>query len=120
MPRVDGVRAAEEMRSLIARGVRPETPIVALSAACSPQEKERCRRAGIVAHLAKPLRLEMMSVLDGILSEARARRGRGGAAGGAAGGSGGRGGAPRFPAPAPPPASAAPQQAEGDERASAV
>lgn len=76
MPNCDGVRAAEEMRSLISRGVCPETPIVALSAACSPEEKERCRRAGIVAHLAKPLRLEMLSVLDGILSDAREKRAR--------------------------------------------
>lgn len=71
MPCMDGIESATRMRALMRSGERPETPIVALSASCAPEEKERCRLAGISYHLAKPMKLEMMAVLDRVISEAQ-------------------------------------------------
>jgi signal transduction histidine kinase/ActR/RegA family two-component response regulator len=53
MPRMDGVAAAEAIRALA--GPRGAVPIIALTADVMPQQVERCRRAGMVDHIAKPI-----------------------------------------------------------------
>jgi len=71
MPRMDGVAAAEAIRAL--EGPRGRTPIIALSADVMPQQVERCRRAGMVDHIAKPIdRDTLYRVVDRWLSRDRA------------------------------------------------
>ncbi len=53
MPRMDGLAATRAIRAL--GGPRGETPIIALTADVMPQQVERCRRAGMVDHIAKPI-----------------------------------------------------------------
>lgn len=64
MPKLDGWAATERIRS---RGQAPLTsasqrctsscPIIALTAAALPEERNRCCNAGMDAFLAKPLKL---------------------------------------------------------------
>jgi signal transduction histidine kinase/DNA-binding response OmpR family regulator len=54
MPRVDGFEATMRIR---AREAGDRTPIVALSASAMPEDRERCRAAGMDDHVAKPISL---------------------------------------------------------------
>ena len=60
MPLMDGLTAATKIMAALGAAA---PPIVALSAACSPEEKQRCTDAGITMHLSKPMRLEQMGIL---------------------------------------------------------
>jgi signal transduction histidine kinase/ActR/RegA family two-component response regulator len=58
MPRMDGVAACEAIRALMSPA--GAVPIIALSADVMPQQIERCRRAGMVDHVAKPIDREAL------------------------------------------------------------
>jgi CheY-like chemotaxis protein/nitrogen-specific signal transduction histidine kinase/HPt (histidine-containing phosphotransfer) domain-containing protein len=58
MPKLDGVAATAELR--LKEGVNKHTPIIALSAAVSPADRERCRLAGMDGFLPKPIRLDAL------------------------------------------------------------
>ena len=58
MPRMDGLAAARAIRAL--PGQAGQTPIIALSADVLPHQVERCRQAGMVDHLAKPLQRQKL------------------------------------------------------------
>ena len=58
MPRMDGLAASQAIRAL--GGAVSLTPIIALSADAMPEQVERCRRAGMVDHLAKPIDREAL------------------------------------------------------------
>jgi signal transduction histidine kinase/CheY-like chemotaxis protein len=62
MPVMDGYEASRQIRS---SGRWPNLPIVALTANAMPEERERCRAAGMNDYLAKPFRrTELLNVLD--------------------------------------------------------
>jgi CheY-like chemotaxis protein len=54
MPEMDGLEAAQAIRALPDRA-RAGVPIFALTADVFPETRERCRAAGIVAFLTKPV-----------------------------------------------------------------
>lgn len=58
MPRMDGLAASQAIRALV--GPVSLTPIIALSADAMPEQIERCQRAGMVDHLAKPIDREAL------------------------------------------------------------
>jgi len=58
MPRMDGLAATRAIRAL--PGASGKTPIIAMSADVLPQSVERCRAAGMVDHLAKPVQLRAL------------------------------------------------------------
>ena len=71
MPRMDGLAATRAIRAL--DGARGQAPIIALTADVMPQQIERCRRAGMVDHVAKPIdRDTLYRVVDHWLSHAAA------------------------------------------------
>ncbi len=71
MPRMDGLAATRAIRAL--GGPRSQTPIIALTADVMPQQVERCRKAGMVDHIAKPIDRETLyRVVDHWLSRDRA------------------------------------------------
>ncbi|MGH7858130.1 MAG: response regulator, partial [Candidatus Binatia bacterium] len=60
MPRMDGLEAARAIR----QGATERIPIVALTASAYPEDRERCRDAGMDDYLAKPVKqAELESVL---------------------------------------------------------
>jgi CheY-like chemotaxis protein len=58
MPRMDGLAATRAIRALA--GPAGQAPIIAMSADVLPQSVERCRAAGMVDHLAKPVQLRAL------------------------------------------------------------
>jgi CheY-like chemotaxis protein len=58
MPEMDGFRATGEIRKQ-EKGDR-RVPIIALTAAAFPADREQCRKAGMDDHLAKPLRVTQL------------------------------------------------------------
>jgi len=60
MPRMDGLQATRELRSLQAAGRWAGCPIVALTAHTSEEERQACHAAGMDAMLTKPLTLDML------------------------------------------------------------
>lgn len=62
MPVMDGYEASRQIRR---SGRWPNLPIVALTANAMPEERERCRTAGMTDYLSKPFRREeLATVLD--------------------------------------------------------
>ncbi|WP_286184379.1 response regulator [Pantoea sp. Cy-639] len=62
MPVMDGYEASRRMRQ---SGRWPDLPIVALTANAMPEERERCRAAGMNDYLAKPFRREeLLALID--------------------------------------------------------
>ena len=74
MPVMDGVTAA---RSIIAALGDAAPPIVALTASCSDEEKQRCADAGFTAHLSKPMCVARMGTLRDIVLQRRSSRAAG-------------------------------------------
>lgn len=69
MPVMNGYEASRQIRQ---SGRWPQLPIVALTANAMPEERERCRAAGMSDYLAKPFRREeLISLLDQWLPPAR-------------------------------------------------
>jgi CheY-like chemotaxis protein len=70
MPEMDGVEASLRLRE---RGYSPEElPIIALTAHDLPEERRRCRRAGMTGFLVKPLQLEELDALLASLARGKA------------------------------------------------
>ena len=69
MPVMDGFDAAKAMRE---RGVK--TPIYALTAAVSTEDRERCLAAGMNDLLPKPLRLERLKEVLALVSSGSSSR----------------------------------------------
>ena len=60
MPVMDGYETSRQIRQ---SGRWPDLPIVALTANAMPEERERCRSAGMNDYLAKPFRREELAAL---------------------------------------------------------
>jgi signal transduction histidine kinase/CheY-like chemotaxis protein len=58
MPKMDGLAATRAIRAL--KGAAGKTPIIAMSADVMPNSVDRCRAAGMVDHLAKPVQLKAL------------------------------------------------------------
>ncbi len=58
MPRMDGLAAARAIKAL--DGPAARVPIIALSADVMPHQIERCRQAGMVDHVAKPIQRDAL------------------------------------------------------------
>ncbi|HNH36754.1 MAG TPA: response regulator, partial [Rhodocyclaceae bacterium] len=64
MPELDGYELASRLRE-----TAPQLPVIGLTAHAMPEEKERCRKAGMVEHLTKPVDIE--ALVDAIRRHAR-------------------------------------------------
>ena len=63
MPILDGLGASREMCSAMASGEAAETPIYALTASCSDEERARCAEAGMADLIPKPIKLDVLKEL---------------------------------------------------------
>jgi CheY-like chemotaxis protein len=63
MPGVDGLQAAARIRAFEAEAGSPATPIVALTANASAQDREACLAAGMQDFLTKPVDRERLAAL---------------------------------------------------------
>lgn len=55
MPEMDGLEATKAIRAGKVAGVRPNIPVIALTALVMPADKKRCLEAGMDAYLPKPV-----------------------------------------------------------------
>jgi CheY-like chemotaxis protein len=70
---MDGLAATRAIRQL--GGAGGQVPIIAMSADVMPQSIERCRSAGMVDHLAKPVQMKALhEVLARRMAEQQQRR----------------------------------------------
>jgi PAS domain S-box-containing protein len=60
MPVLDGLQATERIRQLPGLG---ELPVIAMTANATPQDRERCLRAGMNDHVGKPFDIEQLVAL---------------------------------------------------------
>ena len=75
MPGMDGLAATRAIRQLDGPGA--QTPIIAMSADVMPQNIERCRAAGMVDHLAKPVQIKTLhAVLARCMTEQKNKQKR--------------------------------------------
>lgn len=51
------------MCAAMASGEAPATPLYALTASCSDEERARCAEAGMVGLIPKPIKLELLKQL---------------------------------------------------------
>ena len=72
MPRVSGLEAARAILAAQAAAGLPQTPILALTASCSADEKARCQSAGRIGHVPKPCRPEHLLVVQAAVAAALA------------------------------------------------
>jgi CheY-like chemotaxis protein len=64
MPEMDGLEATREIRKL-ERTTGTHVPIVALTARSMKGDEERCREAGMDAHLSKPIKVaDLLAVIS--------------------------------------------------------
>ena len=63
MPILDGLGASREMCAAMASGEAAETPIYALTASCSDEERARCAEAGMAGLIPKPIKLDVLKEL---------------------------------------------------------
>jgi CheY-like chemotaxis protein len=63
MPVLDGLGAAREMCAAMASGEAAATPIYALTASCSDEERARCAEAGMSGLIPKPIKVELLKSL---------------------------------------------------------
>jgi CheY-like chemotaxis protein len=68
MPVMDGFEAARNIRALEEESGAKKTPIIALTAGVSPEDKARCNQAGMTGYLPKPFTI---SDLSGVLRRHR-------------------------------------------------
>lgn len=63
MPVMDGLTASRRIAELARSEGRHPTPVVALTASCSEEEKRRCAEAGMSGHISKPVKLDVLQTL---------------------------------------------------------
>ena len=63
VPLMDGLTASRAIVEVARSTGRRPTPVVALTASCGDDEKQRCAEAGMVGHVAKPVKLEVLQAL---------------------------------------------------------
>jgi len=69
MPVLDGWSATREIRAWEKQNGRPPTPIIALTASASQEDRERCQEAGCTLFLSKPLlKPELLKAVAGVVS----------------------------------------------------
>ncbi|HDY87991.1 MAG TPA: response regulator, partial [bacterium] len=54
MPKMDGIKAAQAIRSSTDNAFNPEIPIIAVTAHAFEEEKEKCLKAGMNSCVTKP------------------------------------------------------------------
>jgi signal transduction histidine kinase len=70
MPEMDGYEATERIRML--PGSRGRAPIIGVTADAFQENRERCARAGMNAHLSKPFtRAELFAAIDCVLQQSQ-------------------------------------------------
>jgi CheY-like chemotaxis protein len=62
MPHMDGLEATRGIRAIEAESGAPRTPILALTANASAEDREACLAAGMDGFLAKPLDRERLAL----------------------------------------------------------
>jgi len=63
MPRMDGFAATAAIQARAAEAATAATPIIAMTASSMPEDRERCRAAGMDDFVAKPVRAEDLDVV---------------------------------------------------------
>lgn len=61
MPGMDGFEATAKIRAIEASSGKDRIPIIAFTANVSPEDKERCKAAGMDTHLGKPVTIKSIS-----------------------------------------------------------
>src|SRR6185312_11082739 len=70
MPNVDGLEAAQQIRTIESERGSPRTPIVALTANAFAEDREACLAAGMDGFLVKPLdRERLAAALDKVAAK---------------------------------------------------
>ena len=70
MPVLDGLEAARAIRAAEAKGGRGRTPILAVTADASDQQRQAYMAAGMDGHVAKPIEIAALyEVLHNVLAE---------------------------------------------------